>query len=48
MRRRWKLRLLLAALLLGVLVLAIPGLVIRATAPLRDRTWWQVRRVSPG
>ena len=48
MRRRWKLRLLFAALLLGLLVLAIPGLVVHATAPLRERRWWPVRRVSLG
>jgi hypothetical protein len=37
MRRRWKRRLLWAAVLLGVLLLAIPATVAQAAAALRER-----------
>jgi hypothetical protein len=47
MRRRWKRRLLWAAVLLGVLLLAIPATVAQAADALRRRTGTVMRTLIP-
>ena len=47
MRRRWKRRLLWAAVLLGVLLLAIPATVVQAMAALRQQKSRTMRRLIP-
>ena len=48
MRRRWKLRLLWAAVLFGVLLLAIPASVAQATAAVEGNLRRTVMRVRVG
>jgi hypothetical protein len=48
MRRRWKRRLLWAAVLLGVLLLAIPATVAQAAAALRERAFGALRITELG
>ena len=42
MRRRWRLRVFWAAVVLGVLLLATLGMIVQAIAAVRRPKWWRV------